>query len=192
MLREIKNISKFFLLGFVLYTMISIPLPELTTKIIAQVEGKYGQQLDDAEQKYNTGNFDKAVEILTQVIAEKDITQDEKQRAYRLLGLTYIAKELEEDARSAVKKLLEMVPDYKTDPVQDPPPFIRLVQEVKKEEEQSVAAETPKEGGGIEWYWIAGGAAVAGVAAILIFSGGGNDNETVDPGAFPSPPVRPQ
>ena len=146
--------------------------------------------MDEAEQKYNTGSFDNAVELLTQVISQQDIPQTEKQRAYRLLGLTYIAKELEEDARSTVKKLLEMVPDYKTDPVQDPPPFIRLVQEVKDEE--SSQTQKPDEGGGIEWYWIAGGAAVAGVAAILIFSGGNGGDETVNPGTFPAPPVRPQ
>ena len=179
-------------LGFVVWAFLVTPLADSYTSIYAQVEGKYGEKLSEAEQLYNTGSFDQAIEILSQVISETDILQEEKQRAYRLLGLNYIAKELEEEARNAVTKLLEMVPDYKTDPIQDPPPFIKLVEEVKVSELEQKKEE--EEEGGVNWLWIAGGAAAAGaVVAVLIFSGGDDDGGSpTDGGVFPSPPVRPQ
>ncbi len=60
-----------------------------------------------------------------------------------------------------MREILKLNPRFEADDIQDPQPFVDLVNEVK--------AERPKSK---KWLWIGGGAAVAGaVAAFLIFKG---------------------
>jgi len=101
------------------------------------------QNLREAEQQYNIGDFDRAIGLLTDCLDSENISKDEKMRAYRLLGLTYLAKDYLEEAKNAVRKLLDMVPNYKGDPVQDPPPFTKMVEELKQE--QPVSPAEPSE-----------------------------------------------
>ncbi len=172
-------------IGLLLWTFLIVLIPFSSSSVNAQEVGKYGKQLDEAEQKYNTGGFDQAIEILTNILKDTDLTSEEQKRTYRLLGLTYIAKEFEVEAKNAVTKLLEIVPDYQADPEQDPPGFIKLV-----EEHRSAAPE--EEESSFSWLWIAGGAAVAGgVAAVLLLKSSGDDEEATNGGDFPSPPGRP-
>ncbi len=184
MLRMFKRFVFFSIIGIQLGALSSILVPCSNLSIIAQEIDKYKEQLDEAEQKYNIGSFDDAINVLGQIIGNTDLTQQEKQRTYRLLGLTYIAKELEEEAKNAVKILLEIVPDYQTDPEQDPPGFIKLVEESRL---------TPEKEGDSSWILIAGGAVLAGVvAAVLIFAGGDDEAEAEVIEDLPGPPVLPK
>ncbi len=184
-----------FLIAGLLFT----PLPGTISLVFAQ--GKCSQELNDAEQKYNTGRFDEAIESITKCLGKPGITEDEKMRAYRLLGLAYIAKDYLEDAKTAVKKLLDMVPNYQSDPVQDPPPFTRMVEEVKEQQQtqkvkpEPVIPPTPeaqeKKGGSKKWYYIGGGVLAAGVITGIILSSGGDGNGTEPPRPLPDPPSVP-
>jgi hypothetical protein len=102
------------------------------------------KQLSEAEQKYNSGRFDEVIESITKCLEDPTITENEKKQAYRLLGLTYIAQDYLEEAKAAVKRLLNLIPNYKADTVQDPPSFANLVEEVRSEmESKEQPAPTP-------------------------------------------------
>lgn len=166
------------------------------------------QRLNQAEQRYNTGLFDEAEKLIEDCLQTGNMDREQKLRAYRLLGLTYIAKDFEKEARDAVTKLLEMVPNYKPDPVQDPPPFRTLVEEVREQEQQqqtqtqTAQAQQDQTGGDLEQIvqdeqqqqkkkkrllYTIGGAVVgvAVIATVIVLGGGGGE------GGFPMPPGRP-
>ncbi|MFC2084596.1 hypothetical protein ACFLS9_06020 [Bacteroidota bacterium] len=197
--------SRFFLL----FSLIILLFFTLNETAYSQIRGKYEKHLAEADSLYNFGRFDQAIELLMSCLEKEDISSEEKMRTYRLLGLTYIAKDYEEEARNAIKKLLEMVPNYKSDPDQDAPKFIVLLEDEKhkeelakeeevkeeiKEEEPVVLPEEKEEG--INWLYYAGGAVVAVVVAVVVLiSGGGDDggggNGVTDTG-FKDPPGRPE
>ena len=196
-----------------LFMLISIYLICGNSLVIAQSQEVCTKQLAQAENDYNRGRFDEAINMITECLGKSGMTEQERMRAYRLLGLAYLAKDYLEDARSAVRKLLDMVPNYESDPVQDPPPFTKLIEEVKQEQpektEKKMAEEqkqkdeilvSPKlteeveaerAGGSKKWYFIGGGIVVAGgVVAALLLSGNGNGND-IREASFPMPPGRP-
>ena len=174
----------------------------------AQVREKCDTAIPDAEQKYNTGRFDEAISILENCLPG-DFTEKKRGEAYRVLALAYVGKDYLEQARKAVKKLLELVPDWEPDPIQDPPQFQRMVEEMKQtmetqkqeqppvEEEQiiEIPAEpqqlpTAKKGGSRKFLFIGGGVAVAGALVIALAAGGGGDggNRLPNPPPIPSNP----
>ena len=185
----------FFLITGLLFS----PMPGVISMAFAQ--GKCTQELNDAEEKYNTGRFDEAIESITKCLNKSGITEDEKMRAYRLLGLAYIAKDYLEDAKTAVQKLLDMVPNYVSDPVQDPPPFTKMVEEVKEQKLTQKKEPVPRvtqvtepeeqKGGSKKWYYIGGGVLAAGVLVGIIASGGGDGNGNGPAEALPGPPSIP-
>jgi hypothetical protein len=89
--------------------------------------------LDDAAEQYRAGYFDEAIGLLTDCLEQNAFDAEERRRVYRLLGLSYIGKDREQDARAAVRALLEVAPDYQPDPAVDPPPFVQMVEEMNRE-----------------------------------------------------------
>jgi hypothetical protein len=199
MINSIKNYSLTATVILVIWGILVTPIPNLIKVVSAQTDGVCEQQLTQAEEEYNTGRFDQAIGLITECLGNPGISEHEKMRAYRLLGLAYIAKDYLEDAKTAVKKLLDMVPNYQSDPVQDPPPFTKLVEEVKEQkqsEEQEIKPTDElsqltqleeEKGSKKKWYIIGGGVAAAGIIVAIIAGGGGNGNgETIQP--LPGPP----
>ncbi|MEM1116766.1 MAG: outer membrane beta-barrel protein [Bacteroidota bacterium] len=88
--------------------------------------------LDRAERSYQAGDFDATIERLTACLDAGRFSAEERRQAHRLVGLSYIGKDREADAREAVAALLEVAPNYEPDPALDPPPFVRLVSEVRR------------------------------------------------------------
>lgn len=93
----------------------------------AQTKDQCTEQLDKAEEEYQAGKWTEAIELLDQCLKKENVGELEKGRAYRILGLVYIAIQLEKEANDAVKNLLIMVPNYKVDPVKDPPSFQKII-----------------------------------------------------------------
>ncbi len=102
------------------------------------------EQLNLAEQAYLQGKFDDTISFADQCLNNQAITRPERQLAFRLKGLSYIGKGLETDARDSVRELLEFAPSYAVDPVQDPPTFVQLIEEMRLEiaQKQEAAANT--------------------------------------------------
>lgn len=88
--------------------------------------------LTEAEQDYRMGQFDQAIDRLTRCLDSGALAGDERRRAYRLIGLSYIGKDREAEAREAVRQLLAVAPGYQPDPAMDPPPFVTMVEEERR------------------------------------------------------------
>jgi len=166
----------------------------LASAPLGQAQGKCAEQMAQAEKEYTNGNFDATINLLTACLDAGQLTQPEKQRAYKLLGLAYIGKDYVDQAKTAVWKLLELVPKYEPDPAQDPPGFTNLVQEMKKEiatKKEEKKLEAGKKSKSKKWLWIGGGVAV-GVGAAVALSGGGGEAVTPPTSRLlPGPPAIP-
>ena len=129
---------KNLILIFFLLTIILILFPALTVVIplnsnftlYAQTEEQCEEQLSKAEEEYQLGNWTEAIELIEQCLKKPNVAESEKGKAYRLLGLVYIAIQLEKEAKDAIKNLLLMAPDYKINLDHDPPHFQKLIQEI--------------------------------------------------------------
>jgi tetratricopeptide (TPR) repeat protein len=104
----------------------------LATPAAAQAR-RCGTALADAEEHYRSGYFDRAIERLDACLDADELDAEERRQAYRLIGLSYIGKDREQEAREAIRALLEVAPDYQPDPALDPPPFVEMVAEVKRQ-----------------------------------------------------------
>lgn len=166
------------------------------------------EQLAQAEQQYDIGRFDAVIEALQR--CEQEYTGEQRRQAYRLLSLCYLGKELADDAKDSIRKLLELVPNYQPDPIQDPPAFAEMVAAVKAQieaEQPPVEQEQPppplvppivvdeeppptpvvvpprRKSNVTKWLLIGGGVVAGGVVAVVLLSGGGD--------TLPGPPDLP-
>jgi hypothetical protein len=97
----------------------------------AQAQAPGCPELAEAQQRYDNGQFEEAIATATQCLEGDETTEPERQRAYRLIGLSYIGQDLRDNAREAVRQLIMLVPNFEPDPVNDPPQFIQMVEEAK-------------------------------------------------------------
>jgi hypothetical protein len=185
--------------------LIVLPLLSLLSTAPLRAQSDCAALLKDAEDKYFDGRFDDAVDLATRCLSRENLSDTEKLRGYRIVSLAYIAKGYQEQARDAVRKLLELAPNYEPDPDQELPQFTNLVKMVKQAiqdmQKQQPPPETkpPKEkeesgkkGGGTKWLLIGGGAVAAGVAVLVLGGGGGNGGPPiVTPTTLPTPPPLP-
>jgi hypothetical protein len=111
-------------LALVLALFVSLALPAAAQRC--------DTALTEADERYRAGYFDDVIERLSDCLDQNAFSPEERRRAYRLLGLSYIGKDRELDAREAVRSLLEVAPDYQPDPALDPPPFVQLVEEMNR------------------------------------------------------------
>ncbi len=155
----------------------------------ARAQDACKKELASAEEAYTRGRFDEAIGHLSECLEKRRVSEDERERAYRLMGLSYIGKDVLGEARSSVRKLLELVPNYQPDPALDPPPFVRLIEDVRDEiaaskqappppaQEPAARQNPPQRRGPGTWLLVGGGALLAGAAAVLLAgSGGGGDD----------------
>jgi len=197
-------------------SMVIIPVYEVLPSVVslAQAQTDWEEQLNEAEQIFYSGQFSQAEALLREALQSGELTTDQRTRAYRILGLSYLSRELENQARDAIQSLLDIVPDYAPNPEQDPPQFIRLVEDVRQEQEgaaeqqqqqtqpQTAQSQQQQPEGDLEQIiqeeqqqqqkkrrllYIVGGAVVGVVviAAVILLGGGGDDD------GFPMPPGRP-
>lgn len=161
--------------------------------------------IEKGKQKYQGSQFYQAIGWLQACLEEGNPTAAQKKEAYKYLAQSYLEIDSISEAKSAITKLLAIVPYYQSDPAQDSAPYTKLVEKVREEVALSsptvpqpapqVTESTPvqteesireeKKGGGKKWL-IWGGVAVAGgvaiTAALLLKSG---------PSNLPEPPPLP-
>jgi phosphotransferase system glucose/maltose/N-acetylglucosamine-specific IIC component len=171
MLYNYRNISA-VIIGVIVFAFI---LPSLMP-VIAQTQGGIDDRLKQAEQKFYDGLFDDSITILNGCLKDSDITKQERARAHELLAKVYLSKDYQEQAQSAIKKLLELVPNYAPNPDKDTPTYVALVEKVKAEQpQQKEQQETSDQQESAPWYkntWvIVGAVAVVGaVVAVLLLT----------------------
>jgi hypothetical protein len=163
--------------------------------LAAQQQGRqdFAKKVKEAENKRGLGDFDGSIKLLEELLRSPNFPKDLNKSAYELLAQNYLAKSYLEQAKSAIRKLLDLVPMYT--PPQDDPPFAAEVEKVRHEmgtegtiepvekSEESAWYESP-------WVWVGGGLLVAG--GVLLLAGGSSDDGTTPPvPVLPTPPALP-
>ncbi len=183
------------LLIWLVLALSGTPLPGALTIRPAQAQQKCAAELAEAEKKYLEGRLDEAIASAARCLEKGNLALAESEQAHKLLGKAYYAKGLLDQARENLRKLLELIPNWRPDPETDAPAFRRLAEEVIQEVEQErqiqqqkqEQRQEPKRGRSKKWLWIGGGGAVAVGAAVFLLS---NKNEAGN-GRLPNPPNLP-
>ncbi len=139
----IKILSFLFIIVLITLVIQSSLVSSGLSELYAQDKTVCADSLKEAEANYNAGNWQESIRIINKCLSEPNISETEKGAAYRLLGLVYIAQELEKEANEAVKNLLIMVPNYKTDPDRDPPPLTKMIEDVSQQLIPTISSITP-------------------------------------------------
>ena len=95
------------------------------------------EALEQADDLYVRAAFDEAITLLTDCLENNQLSGEDRAKAYRLVGLSYIGKGQMEEASLAAQELMAIQPDYEPDPVNDPPSWQRLVDEAEPAETTS-------------------------------------------------------
>lgn len=173
--------------AIIVWTLVAALVIYPISGALAQTTRACDEKLKEAEKKFYDGFFDEAIDLLNQCLAEKEISTQERAKAHELFAKTYLGKDYIDQAKSAIQKLLELVPTYSANPERDTPTFVDLVQQVKSEK-----GEEKKEEGRPcyknTWVWIGVGVVVVGIVLIAVLSGGEDDEK---PKPLPDPPVLP-
>jgi len=191
------------LICVLILSMIVTPVFDCVLPLLAAPQEKCSVELTEAESKYQEGQLDEAIALVRRCLDKDNLTLEESERAYKLIGKAYHAKGLLAESKENLRKLLKLIPNWRPDPNLETPSFLRLVDEVIKELEAEKAkqiqpaieepkkeepkVEQPvKKGGGKKFIFIGGVSAAAAAVAVLFLLGGGGDKQ------LPGPPPLPQ
>ena len=132
-------------LAVIIFTPLVFIEPGLVkfSSAFAQTGDQCTEQLNKAEEEYQAGRWTESIELIEQCLKKTGVSEAEKGRAYRILGLVYIAIQLEKEANDAVKNLLIMVPNYKVDPVKDPPSLQKIIDNMAQTLNPKISGITP-------------------------------------------------
>lgn len=168
-----------------------------------QTPDTVAKRLKEAERMFDEGSFDESIVILEETLKVKTPTEKEKQSIYELLAANYLAKTYKQQADDALRRLLELVPNYKPDPGRYSPAFVSEVERVRGEMQQQQQPKVegedqagklpPKKEAWYEktWVWIVGGLVLVGGVVALVVAGGGEEGGTPPAATLPDPPPPP-
>ncbi len=173
-------------LGFFMAALIAALVfnPGAVPKAAAQ--DKCAQEMAEAREKYNNGEFSAAIAIVGNCLSKSGLTPMEQKSAYELLALIHVANDDTVLAKRELQELWTVAPNYDPSSVEEAPAlFIRLALATKPSAKPS--EPSPKKGGSKKWLWIGGGTAVvaAGITAAVIVLRDGDEG-------FVKPPGRPE
>lgn len=98
--------------------------------------------LNTAKKKYENGNFDEVVSILSPCI-KKEFSAQQQVEGYRLLSLSYIAMDSIDIALNSVSQLIRFSPNFEPN-IFDPPKFIKLINDIKQEKSKNEITSVSK------------------------------------------------
>ena len=143
MRKGLNKLNTLVVVGIV-YILYSLnPAPFYNGSLLAQTIEECDTILAQAEEQYRSGYWNNSIELIHQCLNKKDISEANKEKAYRLLVLVYIATELEKEAKEAIRNLLILAPNYKVNPVEDPPQFQKIIDDVSESMIPSIKMITP-------------------------------------------------
>jgi len=162
--------------------------------LAAQQQGgqDFAKKIKEAETKRAYGDFDGSIKLLEESLRSTNFPQELKKPAYELLAQNYLAKSYLEQAKSAIKKLLELVPTYV--PPADDPPFAAEVEKVRVEMGTKPVVEPVVKAEESAWYespWVWAGGGVLVVGGVLLLAGGTNPPPPPVVQPLPAPPSLP-
>jgi hypothetical protein len=99
-------------------------------------------EFERGKNAFARGEYGRAVELLRPLVYPEARLESEGEvvQAHRMLGVASLFENDAEGARREFRKLLELRPDYRFDPLLDPPRVVEFFNGVRKEEESEIAA----------------------------------------------------
>ncbi len=138
------NLPKNFSFKYIHIILLIFTALIITSECQAQNDQK--ARLNEAEEYYKSAQFDKAIDVLTQLSIDSTDAEVQKD-ALRFLGRAYTAKGLYDKAKDAILKLLKLEPPMVVfNPDYEPPVFMKLYYESRKEFSGSYKVEKPDPG----------------------------------------------
>lgn len=87
--------------------------------------------LSEAEASFYEALFDDAIATLNGCIFVGGFLAEEKEHAYTLLAKVHFKQGTRGEAEASLRELMKMTPDYRPDPLLEPPEFVALVEHVR-------------------------------------------------------------
>src|SRR6476469_5943967 len=96
---------------------------------------------DRGRTAFERAEYKRSIEILNPLLYPDMLldSEGEQVQAHRMLGVAYLFENKPDDARREFKKLLELRPDFRFDPLLDPQRVVDFFNGVVKEEETTIA-----------------------------------------------------
>ena len=94
-------------------------------------------ELQRGKNAYDRGEFARAVEIIRPLLYPEIRLQSDNQmvQAHRILGVACLFEKQQDEAAGEFRKLLQIAPDYRFDPLLDPPEVVDFFNKVRQEYE---------------------------------------------------------
>ena len=186
-----RRIARSRMTGLIAFLIILMFPGEPLLAALQQGGEDYAKKVKEAEIKYAFGEFDASIKLLEDVLRSPNVPQNVKESAYELLAQNYVKKGNLEQAKTAIKKLLELDPTYVAP--NDNPPFAAEVERVRQEMGTISPVEPVVKAEESEWYespwvWIGGGLLIVGGAVALLLP---PDIPPPPPPPLPGPPAMP-
>jgi hypothetical protein len=174
-----------------LYLQIFCTLSVSSSIVVASSQLSSGDRLDQAEENYYNGEFEKAIELANQCLSEESLSIAHRLRAHKILARTLLAKDDLKSTKKNIKLILSLEPSYQPTIEQETPRYVNLVAEMRAEQTQLAVSQ--QDSGLNKWLLIGAGSVAAAAIIVLVASGGGDEGATDDnknnplsqPPAFP-------
>ncbi len=107
----------------------------------SSVEVSPAQDLERGKNAFARAQYRRAIELLTPLVYPEVRLESEGEvvQTHRMLGVSHLFENNPEAARKEFRKLLELRPDYRFDPLLDPPRVVDFFNLVVSEEESELA-----------------------------------------------------
>jgi hypothetical protein len=110
--------------------------------IVAAPDVSPSEAFERGRTAFGRGEYARAIELLDPLLHPEVRleTEGEVVQAHRMLGVAHLFENQPEDARREFRKLLELRPEYRFDPLLDPPRVVDFFNAVVKQEEEDLSA----------------------------------------------------
>ena len=188
----IKGTSKLiaiYLIIVLFYLQIFRSASGMHSECYASDEISCSVHLNQAEEFYYDGEFDKAIELVNQCLKNKSLSKTELKRSYTILARTYLSQNDTIRAKENIKNVLKLDSSYQPTIEEEKPKFVNLVAEIRQEQEQ--LADNTRSSGITSWLLIGAGGMAAAVVIAILTSQESSKNRTQDT-PLPEPPDFPE
>jgi TolB-like protein len=108
----------------------------------AASQAKGDARLAKATDSYNSGDFESAIRVYTEIAGDKVLDKPVRREAMLGLGRSYFAKNNKEKAKSALNDALSLEPPMvELDPDEEAPPLMKLYYAVRREKQGNLQVE---------------------------------------------------
>jgi len=109
---------------------------------VARAQEKGDDKLKRGNDYFNAGNFDNAIQVYTDIAADKSFDRPVRREAFLGLGRAYFAKNNRDKAKTALSEMLDLEPPLvELNPDEEAPPLLKLYYKVRQEKAGSLQVE---------------------------------------------------